>query len=153
MQELLNVIGGLITLSLFGGTLWQLWRHTRPDGPLKRGLVMRTEPLASELVETLSSLQGEQREDWGWYRQEDTTLLVFVEPRYTGGGDLRLETFWPYVAEVTLSEPPTVAYRAPTLAMLLAGPLFFLFIGPLLSHLMLVPRIRKRLITLASQAD
>ena len=76
MQELLNVIGGLITLSLFGGTLWQLWRHTRPDGPLKRGLVM-----------------------------------------------------------------------------LLAGPLFFLFIGPLLSHLMLVPRIRKRLITLASPAD
>lgn len=145
VTQLINVTGGLLAIGLFAITMWQLWRFRRPQGP--RGIVVKTEALPEHL-HGLSALDGTQINAWGWIEKKEDLLRVFVDPYYTGDGDLRLQTFCPYVVEVQLDRK-TVSYRTPLLPLVFIAPLT-LFLFPLLGHFMLVPRLRRRLELLAN---
>ena len=95
LQSLINACGGLIVVTVFGVLMFQVWRHRRPEGPMTRGITVKTEPLDGALVASLRAITGTRRTAWGWFRAEGGTLLVFVDPYYSGAGHLRIETLWP----------------------------------------------------------
>ena len=151
LHSLLSSLGGLLALAVFGAAFFRIWSHRRPQGPLRRGLALRNEPLDDSLVEPLRRLEGVERAAWGWYRAEADTLLVFVDPCYRGEGHMRIRTLWPYVAEVRFGTTGAqVAYRTPLLPTVLLGPLFLPLLGmPLIFHAILLARVRLRLRLLA----
>jgi hypothetical protein len=78
--------------------------------------------------------------------------LVYVSPYYSGDGDLRLETFWRYRAEVRFEGGGgVVRYRTATLPLLVLGPILFLGLAALMTHLAMVPRLRDRLSRVATE--
>ena len=150
VTQLINVLGGSLMLALFFSTVWQIWRHRRADGPLRRGVVVSSETLEPSVAQVLSTLDGTDVAPWGWTRREDDVLLVFVDPYYTGDGDPRVETPWPYVAEVRFgADEAIVRYRTPPLPMLLLGVPLLVVLVPVINHHVLVGRLKARLARLA----
>lgn len=147
VESLTNVCGGSTVLTLFGVLVFQIWRHRRPEGPMTRGIAVRTEPLDDALLAPLRSIRGMEDTSWGWFRAEGDTLLVFDDPMQKMDGHFRLRTFWPYIAEIRFtSTGAQVTYRAPLLSTILLGPLFLpLAAMPLLFHIALLARVRERM--------
>ncbi len=147
--QLMHVVSGTAFLGLGLGSFWQIWSFRRPDGPMERGLALKTEPLSPRTAAGLRTIEGREVYPWGWTRREGDLLRVFVDPYYKGDGHMRIETPWPHVAVVRFTDDGAeVRYRTPTLPLVLLG-LPFLFVIPYLSHRALVARIRERLEQLA----
>ncbi len=108
-------------------SLYELTRFTRPDGKVKRGIKVWSEPISWETCRFLETLPPITRYERGFILIEGREVLIAEERSFWQFGRRRRQL--PYVAYVNLSEPENrIEFRMPgsTLASLLVTLLFFL---------------------------
>ncbi len=118
MEGLLAAAGPFLFSTLFLAVLawmsWNMSRHIRPEGRMRRGVPVWRRDLDPALVPALSLLPAQVEEPWGWARREDDLLLLRVDPNKIGPNKLRFQTSLPYVALIRLDwEAPRITYRQP----------------------------------------